>query len=127
MQMHHRNVPLSSYPLVEPSDSAEGVAVASVVDVGLMKLDALAGRGSRKDFYDVYAIAQRIPIPDLLALGEQKYPNARDFALMTVKSLLIFENADRDFQPDLLTDLAWEQVRQFFIEQAQILGRAWFD
>ncbi|GAG28454.1 unnamed protein product, partial [marine sediment metagenome] len=39
------------YPLLEPTDSVEGVAVASLVDVGLMKLDALIGRGSRRDFY----------------------------------------------------------------------------
>lgn len=115
-----------SYPLLQPTDSVEGVAVASVVDVGLMKLDALISRGSRKDFYDLYVIAQQIPILDLLALGRAKYPYARDFELMAVESLVLFENADRDVQPDLLIDIPWKQVRQFFIAQAQTLGQAWF-
>ncbi len=114
------------YPLLEPTDSVEQVAVASVVDVGLMKLDALISRGSRKDFYDLYVIARQISIPDLLALGKAKYPYARDFELMAVESLILFENADRDLQPDLLIDLSWEQVRKFFIAQARALGETWF-
>jgi len=114
------------YRLLELTDSAEGVAVASLVDVGLMKLDALITRGSRKGFYDLYVVAQQIPLPDLLALGRSKYPYARDFELMAVESLVLFENADRDVQPPLLTDLPWERVRQFFIAQARSLGQAWF-
>ena len=115
-----------NYSLLEPIDSVEGVAVASLVDVGLMKLDALIDRGSRKDFYDVYVVARQIPIPDLLALGRAKYPRVRDFEFMAIESLVMFESADRDLQPDLLIDLPWEQVRQFFIAQARDLGQIWF-
>jgi hypothetical protein len=91
-----------------------------------MKLDALISRGSRKDFIDLYFIAQQIPLPDLLALGQTKYPHARDFELMAVESLVLFENADRDVQPTMRVKVAWEEVRQFFIDQAQQLGQTWF-
>ena len=114
------------YPLLEPTESAENVAIASVTDIGLMKLDALISRGSRKDFYDLYWIAQQVPLSTLLDLGETKYPYARDFELMAVESLVLFENADRDAPPALLVDVDWEQVRQFFISQAQSLGQTWF-
>jgi predicted nucleotidyltransferase component of viral defense system len=115
------------YDLLEATDHVEQVAVASVVDIGLMKLDALISRGSRKDFYDLYFITQQISIPALLALAETKYPYAQDFELMAVESLVLFENADRDIQPAMLEDIAWEDVRQFFINQAQALGQTWFD
>jgi hypothetical protein len=46
---------------------------------------------------------------------------------MAVESLVLFENADRERQPQLFTDLAWSQVRQFFMEQARQLGQSWFD
>jgi hypothetical protein len=114
-----------SYSLIGPTDSVEGVEVASLTDVGLMKLDALIGRGSRKDFYDVYTIAHCIPIPNLLALTEIKYPRARDFQLMAAESMVSFENADEDLQPDLLIDVPWEQVKRFFIAQARSLGEMW--
>ncbi|MFQ5340471.1 MAG: nucleotidyl transferase AbiEii/AbiGii toxin family protein [Anaerolineae bacterium] len=115
-----------SYSLLEPTDSVEGVVVASIVDVGLMKLDALITRGSRKDFYDLYAIAQEISVPDLLAVAGNKYPYVRDFELMAIESLVLFDNADRDVQPDLLIDLPWEQVRQSFVDLARDFGESWF-
>ncbi len=62
----------------------------------------------------------------MLALAQKKHPYARDFELMAIESLVQFENADRDLQPELLISLPWEQIRQFFIEQAQTLGRSWF-
>ena len=116
-----------SYPLLAPTDSAEGVAIASPVDIGLMKLDALISRGSRKDFYDLYFILQQIPLSELLVLGRTKYPYARDFELMAVESLVLFDNADRDLQPQLLTNVAWDQVKRFFVAEAQALGQDWFD
>jgi hypothetical protein len=45
---------------------------------------------------------------------------------MAVESLVLFENADRDIEPTLLVEVAWAEVRQFFIEQAQALGQSWF-
>jgi hypothetical protein len=114
------------YPLLEPADLLENVAIASLVDGGLMKLDALISRGSRKDYIDLYFIAQQIPLPNLLALGQTKYRHARDFELMAVESLVLFENADRDVQPTMRVQVAWEEVRQFFIDQAQQLGQMWF-
>jgi hypothetical protein len=89
-------------------------------------LDALIGRGSRKDFYDLYMIAQQMPLAALLSQGAQKYPYVRDFELMAVESMVLFENADRDLQPELLIELPWEQVKQFFVDQARALGQTWF-
>ena len=115
-----------SYPLLAPTDSVEGVALAATVDIGLMKLDALINRGSRKDFYDLFFILQQIPLPKLLILGRTKYPYARDFELMAMESLVLFDNADRDLQPQLLTNIIWDQVKQFFMSEAQALGQDWF-
>jgi predicted nucleotidyltransferase component of viral defense system len=114
------------YPLLEPVEMVENVALASLLDLGLMKLDAVIGRGSRKDFYDLYFISGEIPLAELLNAGERKYPQVRDFPLMALEGLLQFDNADRDLQPVMLASPAWEKVRQFFVEQGKLLGAAWF-
>jgi hypothetical protein len=67
-----------------------------------------------------------MPLADLLALGPAKYAHARDFEMMAVESLVLFDNADRDVQPDMIVDAPWEQVKQFFVAQARNLGRDWF-
>lgn len=114
------------YPLLEPVQTIENVGLASLLDIGLMKLDAVIGRGSRKDFYDLYIISQQIPLPELLSAGERKYTQVRDFPLMAIEGLLQFDNANRDLQPEMLVDLSWDNVRQFFVEQGKILGGNWF-
>ena len=59
-------------------------------------------------------------------MAGNKYPYVRDFELMVIESLVLFDNADRDVQPDLLIDLPWEQVRQFFVDLARDFGESWF-
>ena len=115
------------YPLLEPVWMVENIRLASLLDLGLMKLDAVIGRGSRKDFYDLYIITRQIPLQNLLHAGERKYPQVRDFQLMALEGILRFDNADRDHQPEMLADLPWENVRSFFVEQGKILGTNWLE
>lgn len=114
------------YPLVELPLQAENVRLASRHDIGLMKLDSLISRGSRKDFYDVYFIVQDISLNQLLELGKTKYPVFRDFPMLVFKNMVLFDNADRDLQPELLVPVEWEAVKHFFLDQAKILRRQWF-
>lgn len=111
---------------MEPVTAIENVRLASLLDIGLLKVDAIIGRGSRKDFCDLYCITRQIPLPDLLAAGERKYPQVRDFPLMAVEGLLQFERADRDIEPELLIDFPWEKVRETFLEEGKKLGASWF-
>jgi predicted nucleotidyltransferase component of viral defense system len=113
------------HPLIDEPEVLEGVRLASMRDVGLMKLDAVIGRGSRKDYYDLHAIARAHPLESLLDLASAKYPYARDFPLMALESLLRFENADRDRQPDMLSGTSWPEVRSFFVAEARRLGESW--
>ncbi len=114
------------YELLEPFEQLENVNVASMLDIGLMKLDALIGRGSRKDFFDLYVIAEQYPLEELLQAGAKKYPTSRDFALMAVESFVLFDNAERDVQPELMIDVTWQEVLEYFSEQAKLLEKKWF-
>ncbi len=115
------------YPLVDEPIRCENVHLASIIDIGLMKCDALISRGSRKDFYDLFFISSSIELVDLLQLGEKKYPLFRDFPLMVLESMTLFDNANRDVQPELFDNISWGEVRQFFIEQANVLSKKWFE
>ena len=115
------------YPLLEPTLLLDNVNLASLLDIGLMKLDAIIGRGARKDYYDLYFITRQIPLQELLHSGKRKYPQVRDFPLMALEALLQFKNADRDLQPEMVVDLPWKKVQHFFMEQAKMLGKDWFN
>jgi predicted nucleotidyltransferase component of viral defense system len=115
------------YPLINAAVKLENMALASIADIGLMKCDALVTRGSRKDFYDLFYITKSIPLLDLLQLASKKYPQFRDFPLLVLESMTLFENADRDLQPVLFDEVPWEEVKNFFIKQAKILAKIWFE
>jgi hypothetical protein len=115
------------YALVAAPSLAEGVPMASVTDIGLMKLDALATRASRKDFYDLYAIAQRVPFRDLLDLAPTKYPLVRDFEALVVRYMAYFDRAEQEEPPLMLEAVDWSTVKEFFREQAVALGKRWLE
>lgn len=110
-------------PLVRPFIRHGAVRIASMADIGLMKVGAIIGRGSRKDFIDLYVICQHLPLPRLLALGKHKFRGAHDFTLQAVKALSFFEDAERD--PPVVTPrpIAWRQVTSFFLREVQTITR----
>ncbi len=115
------------YPLLEPPDEVVGVRVAGLLDIGMMKLDALISRGARKDYYDLYFIAQWVPLEEMLHQGPVKYPYAHDYEMMALTSLTDFDNADRDVAVETFDKLSWEAVKEFFVAEARRLGRRWFE
>jgi hypothetical protein len=115
------------YPLLAPTDLVNGIQIASILDIGLMKMDAVAGRGTRKDFYDLYVIAAQIPLDELFAHSKAKYAETRSFGMRVLTALVDFDIADRQDAPILLQPIEWEQVKTFFLEQARKLGQDWLD
>lgn len=113
------------YELVAPSGEAEGIALASLPDIGLMKLDALLGRASRKDFHDLYAICQRTSLHELLTLAPRKYPAVRDFAAQAARHMVYFERAEQETPVPLLEDVPWETVKAWFRQQAKDIVQGW--
>jgi hypothetical protein len=59
----------------------------------------------------------------LLERSQAKSPLFRGFPLMFLKYVILFDNADRDVQPDLYIPVAWDTVKEFFATQAKRLGQ----
>jgi len=113
------------HPLVAPLAETQGVRLASIEDIALMKLDALLARAARKDFYDLYFICQSITLRQLFDMAPKKYPAVRDFEAQTVRRLVYFENAEQDADPPLLRPVSWQAVKEYFIQQAKEIGNSW--
>jgi predicted nucleotidyltransferase component of viral defense system len=90
------------FPLASPLMETEGVKLASIEDIALMKLDAMLSRAARKDFYDLYFICKNASLKSLFKKAKQKYPSVRDFETQVTKRLVYFENAENESEPSLL-------------------------
>ncbi|MEZ5330704.1 MAG: nucleotidyl transferase AbiEii/AbiGii toxin family protein [Thermoanaerobaculia bacterium] len=101
------------YPLVDPETEAEGLAVASAVDLGLMKLGAVISRGTKRDFVDLYLLCRRLPLATLLERSPEKYGHVRDFPLQALKGLADRSLTTGEPMPRLSSDLEWAQVEDW--------------
>ncbi len=115
------------YALLESPDEVAGVRVASLADVGLMKLDAIADRGARKDFYDAYFISRHVPLGRLLDQSSTKYPYARGFGMMVLEGMVDFDRADQDAPVETIPPVDWEAIKEFFVQELRRVGRMWFE
>lgn len=111
------------YPLLERPDEIEpGVPVASLRDIAAMKIEAIASRGARKDFYDLYFIAQAgVGLPEALAAFSERFASASPELYHRLRSLTDFEAADAEPEPRLLRPARWSDVRRYFEERARAL------
>ena len=78
------------YILIKPLIKSEFINLASLEDIGLMKLSAITGRSVLKDYVDLYWILQNISLADLVPLCQKKYKDL-DFNLV-LKSLVYFDD-----------------------------------
>ncbi len=113
------------FSLVSPVIDSEGIRLASVEDIALMKLDAMLSRAAKKDFYDLYFICQTINLRQLLDKSEIKFPSVRDFETQVIKRLIYFENAENESDPILLKKVSWQAVKKYFTNQVKEIEQSW--
>jgi hypothetical protein len=112
------------YPLVHPFEDFAGLAVASAVDLGLMKLGAIISRGTRRDFVDLHLLCRQLPLQTLLDLAEDKFGHVRDFPLQALKGLADLSQIEGEPMPRLAVPLQWEEVETWLKTEVREMGRA---
>ncbi len=111
------------YPLLEPLESSPwAFSLASDADIAAMKLEAIAGRGSRKDFVDLRLLCRSgLRLEDVFGLAERKYGTARTDRYHRLRALAFFDDAEQQPMPDMLVPHDWPETRAFFTAEAKRL------
>ncbi len=105
------------YPLLFPCQDFLDVKVADPRDIACMKVSAIASRGTKRDFVDLYAVGQHYGLPQILQWFKQKFAPANYSSVHILKSLTYFDDAEKDPPPDMLVPISWEDVKRFFTSQ----------
>ena len=106
-----------AYPMLFPLARFLKVRIADARHIACMKVSAIASRGTKRDFVDLYASAQRWGLAELLGLFDRKYAKSAYNKIHILKSITFFENAEKDPMPHLLTSIDWGEVKRFFLRQ----------
>jgi len=91
------------------------ITLADKKDIAAMKLAAITGRGSKKDFIDIFFLLRHYTLQQMLEFFEKKYPNGSSF--LVVKSLSYFVDADKDEQPRMVHHINWEIIKKTIVEE----------
>ena len=114
---------MAVYPLALSTLLLEGVLVASLPEIGAMKLAAIIDRGSRKDMVDLFFILKQVPLEELFRVASIKYPQARTFAISASRALAYFVDAESLPMPQMLDRTPWKTMKRFLELQAIEVGR----
>ena len=103
------------YSWIDDAVVMQGIRMASLRDIAAMKITAIIGRGTKKDFIDIAFLLQRFSINKILDFYSQKYPDGSTF--MAMKSLAYFDDAEEDIMPYMLTDISWEKIKSQILSE----------
>lgn len=116
--VHHQ------HPLLYPTETVSGIEVASLTDLALMKLAAVALRGYTTDFVDLYFLTRRVSLEKLFELYPRKYPGGNLYTV--IRSLGYFDDADKQPLPRMNQPVDWPRVKDYFLAaQQDLLNRYW--
>lgn len=80
-----------------------------------MKLQAILGRGLKKDFFDIAEFLNHYSINEMIEYHREKYPNQM-LGISIPQALIYFEDAEKNENPVVLNSMTWNDVK-YFIKQ----------
>ena len=99
-----------AYPWIDDAVQEGSFVLASPRDIAAMKINAIEGRGTKKDFIDLYFLLKHYSLQELLNFYARKYPEYSLFrALM---SLTYFEDAENQYFPKMFVNVEWEEIKE---------------
>jgi predicted nucleotidyltransferase component of viral defense system len=106
------------YPFIRPFVIIENIRMASLEDIAAMKLDAITGRGSKKDFYDLFFLLQHYSLDELFLFYTEKYPHQTTFHV--ARSLTYFDDAEIQPNPIVFDkNITWKAVKEKIMNSIQ--------
>lgn len=110
-------VDYSRYPWIEEPILGDGFVLASDKDIAAMKINAIMGRGTRKDFIDLYVLLQHYSLTQIMDFYCQKYPEFSEYRALL--SMTYFDDAEMQDMPLMFIKTPWESMKTSIIQAVE--------
>jgi len=112
------------YPLLYSAKKFGMINITDIRDIAAMKIAAIASRGTKRDFVDLYFICREtMSLSDVIRVYDEKYRNLATTEIHIMKSLVYFEDAEPDEMPEMLKKASWEDIKKYFEGEIKKLQR----
>ena len=99
------------HPLLKPIETVENIRMYSLEDIAAMKINAVLGRGVKKDFFDIVELLNHFSMKEIIQFHRQKFPD-NSILISIPSALTYFEDAENSPDPISLKGQTWYQVKK---------------
>lgn len=100
------------HPLIWETEVVDGIRIYDDRDIIAMKINAILGRGKKKDFWDLYELLHHYSLKEVIAFHEQKFPE-QNLLITIPQAITYFDDAEESEDPISLKGQSWETVKKF--------------
>jgi predicted nucleotidyltransferase component of viral defense system len=100
------------HPLIRPINTIDGIRMFSTEDIIAMKVQAIFGRGKKKDFWDIAELLQHYSVDDFCNFHKEKY-STQDLLISIPQAMTYFVDADDSEDPISMKNQTWSSVKKF--------------
>lgn len=105
------------FPWLSSVLEEDGLMLARPEDIAAMKISAITGRGTRKDFIDLFELLKYFSMNEILSFYLKKYQDGS--AYLALKSMSYFQDAEQNPMPTMFSSTSWEEVKQKIEQEVQ--------
>jgi hypothetical protein len=109
-------VPFQSGPV-----EAEGLRIASLMDLAAFKLNAITERREKKDYIDLYFLFQSLNPAEVLRAFRKSNPYISSKSILFALTEVVSAAGNKSPMPDMLVSVSWKEIQRSMLEVA----RAW--
>jgi predicted nucleotidyltransferase component of viral defense system len=103
--VHYPHLPIA------PIETERGIRFYSSADIAAMKIQAILGRGKKKDFWDLYELLQHFSLQQIIDWHKQKFPNQM-LAISIPHAITYFVDAEESDTPLSFKKQTWQGVKK---------------
>lgn len=104
------------HSLLSKPEIRDGIRMYHDHDLMAMKVNAIMGRGTKKDFYDIYELLHHYPLSSMIDCYHEKFPSQM-FLISVPSALIYFTDANASPDPTSLKGQTWNEVKSFIREK----------
>ena len=110
-------------PLLFAGTAYRGLVVADPRDIAVMKVVAIGGRGSRKDFVDLFFyLRSGGSLEDVFEMIERRFAGIDFNEYHLLRSLTYFDDAETEPMPRMLREVDWADIKSAIIAEVRRLS-----
>lgn len=87
-------------------------------DLIAMKIQAILGRGGKKDFWDIAELLAHYSLEEMITCHKAKYPNQM-LGISIPQALTYFVDADESEEPVTIKPITWDNVKSIIKEKVR--------